>query len=412
MSRSALVVVVALLAPACTQSSVGDDIGDDGGGGGGGGGSGSVELTLSDLEPGWLVHTTRVSEASTTETTQVSDGTSITLTGSATDVFVATVTDGDGNLVATHSMQAPCTMGSAHQLHVPGDYATIQAAVDAASPGDTVKVGAGTYHESVVMRPGICLLGAGANKTILDAQGQGINLIDLTNGAGTVVSGFQLRGVGGGDQPQCNADIFNCSGDWYRAAIYVSLPGILDPAASPPPIVTNNVFVDNDIALMLYFHGLGVIRNNVFVDNRHALVANHFQDRSLVANNVFYGNTGTAIANQAAYLDIVDNIIARSGIATRFEYIQTGWIHCNLFFENSVLIDEPYTDPPTRYTLGTDGNIEADPHFVNPSTYDFHLGNGSPGHNHGCYETAAFEPDGSRFDIGAYGGPLAAATSL
>ena len=68
---------------------------------------------------------------------------------------------------------------------------------------------------------------------------------------------------------------------------------------------------------MLYFQGLAIVRNNVFVENQHALIANHFQGRSLVANNVFWGNTGIAIGNQAAYLDLVDNIVARSGVATR-----------------------------------------------------------------------------------------------
>lgn len=71
-------------------------------------------------------------------------------------------------------------------INVPGDYATIHAAVQAAAPGDIVQVAAGTYtdctHETegpgstpacVIMRPGVTLRGAGQDATIIDVQGLG-----------------------------------------------------------------------------------------------------------------------------------------------------------------------------------------------------------------------------------------------
>src|SRR6185436_2222975 len=144
----------------------------------------------------------------------------ITLVGTSTDVFVATVTTPDGNLIATLAMKAPCTMAASRQLQVPGDYPTIQAAVDAAGPGDTVKVAAGTYTESVQMRPGVCLLGSGARRTILDARGEGRTLVDLTKAPGGVVAGFTMRGVA--PKPGCaSTDPFDCSGNWYTAGVYL-----------------------------------------------------------------------------------------------------------------------------------------------------------------------------------------------
>ncbi|HEX8113467.1 MAG TPA: NosD domain-containing protein [Kofleriaceae bacterium] len=361
----------------------------------------SIQVTVDGLEPGWLVTTSRLTDGSApSDTTQVSDGSSIALTGTASDVFVAVVTDGTGNLVATHAMAAPCTMARSRQLRVPGEFSTIQAAVDAARPGDTVAVGPGTYTESVTLRPGVCLVGSGPARTVLDAGGAPRTLIDLTDAPGSMVAGFTLRGV---TMPSgcASTDPFTCSGNWYRAGIFLGGTAWRDPTQDAPPMILGNVFEDNDIGVMLYWRGVAVIRNNVFVGNRSGFVANHFQSRTLIANNVFLDNTELAIGNQAAFLDIIENVIAGSQLGIRFEFVQTGFIRCNLFFDNGADSNEP------RFALGRDGNLGGDPAFVDPGAHDFHLRPGSPGIDAGCHGDT-FDPDGTPQDIGAYGGPLAA----
>lgn len=369
----------------------------------------TLEIALDHLEPGWRVTTTRSLEQSApTEVTQIADGTPMRIVGSAADVFIVTVTDASGALLATHAMHSPCTMAASRQLHVPHEFATIQAAIDAAQQGDTVKVHAGTYTESVTMRPGVCLLGSGAKRTILDAKGEARTLVDLTSAPGSVVSGFTLRGTVQEEGCARPENPFACSGDWYRAAIYVGGETWDDPTHDAPPLIINNVFEENDIGVMFYWRSNGVVRNNVFVSNTKGFIANHFQDRALVANNVFYNNAELAIGNQSAYLDIVDNIIAGSAVAVRFQYIQTGHIRCNLFWDNSVL-QADYPDAPPRFEIGKDGNIEAAPKFLGDG--DFRLQPGSPAINAGCHRGAK-EADDSLPDLGVFGGPLGASIDL
>ena len=50
-------------------------------------------------------------------------------------------------------------------------FPTIQQGINAAAAGDVVQVAAGTYNESLIMRDGVSVVGAGPDVTILDASG-------------------------------------------------------------------------------------------------------------------------------------------------------------------------------------------------------------------------------------------------
>src|SRR5918994_1107816 len=71
------------------------------------------------------------------------------------------------------------------RLHVPGDYDTIQAAVDAAEPGDLVLIEPGVYEESVsVTTPELTVRGTDRNEVILDGGFELDNGIRVTGAAG------------------------------------------------------------------------------------------------------------------------------------------------------------------------------------------------------------------------------------
>lgn len=105
--------------------------------------------------------------------------------------------------------------------HIPADFSTIQAGLNAAASGDTVLVQPGTYVENINWPQvnGIKLISAGdSSNTIIDGNQTGRvitmesgGLVDTT----TVVQGFTLR---------------NAAGEWYGGGIYcdASSPSIRD----------------------------------------------------------------------------------------------------------------------------------------------------------------------------------------
>ncbi|MDC0746166.1 NosD domain-containing protein [Polyangium mundeleinium] len=337
------------------------------------------------------------------------DKSSITLPLAQAGALSFSVLGTQGTLFESHGASSYCLppigKGVPEVLEVPTAFATIQAAIDAAAPGDRVYVHPGTYHEHLRLRSGVRLVGAGAFQTILDGDGLLQNLIDFTGAEDVVVRGFTLRNVGQGEGCGQPDDPFACSGDWYRAAIYGDGHGSsADTFGEPGPCaetsiqVTQNIIEGNDIGVMLYFHARGIVHNNLFLGNRVAFAGNHLQDYALLANNVFYDNPQLSIGSQAAYLDILNNIVVKSSFGVDHEAVQTGRIRCNVFFD----VDEV----GERVVLGKDGNVILDPAFPSPDDNDFRLGVDLGAAGLGCPIEGLHNMENASPEPGAFGGAM------
>ncbi len=87
-------------------------------------------------------------------------------------------------------------------------FQSIQAAINAASPGSTISIGPGTYQESITLRAGVSLRGAGAAQTILRGNGAlpvilaaggnigrttVVEVLSVTHGGGSSGGGILVR---------------------------------------------------------------------------------------------------------------------------------------------------------------------------------------------------------------------------
>lgn len=89
----------------------------------------------------------------------------------------------------------------ATSVEVPGDYATIQLAIWAVSPGDTILVSAGVYSENLILADGIVIRSvSGPAVTTIDGGGVDV-VLTFMSVSGASVEGFTLQGGSGGVNP-------------------------------------------------------------------------------------------------------------------------------------------------------------------------------------------------------------------
>ncbi|MFD5782222.1 nitrous oxide reductase family maturation protein NosD [Streptomyces sp. NPDC126933] len=205
---------------------------------------------------------------------------------------------------------APSTAAGSHTVR-PGE--SIQKAVDAARPGDTIVISPGTYRESVlVTKPGLILKGAGTKTVIVPAAasaraanacakagngicvlGKGTKTVDRVRISSLTVSGFKKNGIWASrtDRLSVRQVISEKNGVWGIAQERSTRGVFRDNTArdnGDSGIVIANV-VDSEGGAT-DTRG-AVIRDNQLTGNRIGVTVRRVRHLSVQGNN-FTGNCG------------------------------------------------------------------------------------------------------------------------
>jgi uncharacterized repeat protein (TIGR01451 family) len=188
------------------------------------------------------------------------------------------------------------------------DYETIQAALDGATDGDAILVGAGTYLENVNVNKSVTLQGAGPDSTIIDGNAAGpvlrlvdkptvtINDLTITNGSGSGIYGFT------------GALMLNrCVLSHNHTESYGGAISLINYTLT----LNDTTFVSNTCK---YFGG-GVtaflsdvtIRNSHFISNTRGAIYHVDQSTLTISGSTFRDNTGLGGIFGTAPMTITDS---------------------------------------------------------------------------------------------------------
>ncbi len=346
-----------------------------------------------------------------------------------------------------------------------GDFDTISAAISAADDGDLIHVLPCTYRESIDFLGKALRIVAteGPEDTVVDARNGAVVRAVNGEGTGTSLEGFTLTGGGDSAEAAVYVDfaslrlediVLDGNGGWatiYGASADIELAGVTftdnRPSYGISIYMSRGGLVATELALdcgsatvgVYLGHGSGMIdRSDISCRGGNATQWEHAVGH--VQRSTLLGNV--AIVHEDDHYDdfvnltntLVDGAVSVTyGSATVRNSIVTGGItfttvYLSTTVEGSVIeggycgITADTTDFTVRNTLfwdntanacgllpdpvGTNDNLQEDPLFVDPGAGDWTLGSGSPGVDAGPDASGYADVDGSRNDIGVYGGPF------
>lgn len=183
-------------------------------------------------------------------------------------------------------------------------YSTIQEAINAASPGDTLSVHEGIYNENVVVNKSLSLIGQNKTTTIIDGGGSG-DVVLVTAGR-VAVKGFTVRnGVSGINVKYSNNSVFSenivanntergilVSNSWNSTVSFNEVYGTFPFGYGIHANVSINAVIAGNIVHDNYYDGVGLLRSN----------------SSLIAGNDVFSNTLYNVWVSYSY----DNLVYRN----------------------------------------------------------------------------------------------------
>lgn len=328
----------------------------------------------------------------------------------------------------------------ADTLLVPNYYLTIQEAIRASNPGDTIIVASGVhrlYSGNIrITNKDLTLKSeSGAEKTIIEGRGNS-SVISIVEHSHAVIDGFTITSVYDPDAKAIKGGGIYCAPSSFPIIINNVITennavfgGGIFCAHSSSPNITNNVISKNKAIRfgggIFSYRASPNIVNNSIVDNEAPNSGGGIfcgRDSSRISNNIIWKNkakTGGGISGDRSFCTIINNTITRNFAAYGGGIFFDGGsirIMNTILWENEDDLYSALFTPASRPDhsdvgdgdfRGVNGNISMDPLFMNPENGDFRLQPDSPCIDAGNPNPIYDDPDGSINDMGAYGGPKA-----
>ena len=168
----------------------------------------------------------------------------------------------------------------------PGNYSTIQSAINATNPGDIIYVYSGTYYENVVVNKfNITLVGENKDTTIIDG-GYSEDVVRVSSG-GVTISGFTMQNSGSSAY-DAGISLFDSNENIITGNILLNnINGIiLHTYCTNNKVMGNNAYLNNQYGLLLFFSSNNIITNNNASNNNGIGIALYGSDNNIITGNI------------------------------------------------------------------------------------------------------------------------------
>ena len=193
-----------------------------------------------------------------------------------------------------------------------GDYRAIQPALDAARPGDTVLVRAGTYTEDVRLRQGVTLCGEGHEQTrVVAAVGNALWAQDV---ADVVVR--DLSADGAGKSEHCAVWIASSSVTILGCVVSGAVHSGIEAKGSGQLVLRDSTIRGNQQdGVLIYQEAGALLEHNTLAENGLHGIEVKSRGRVTARENTIRGNqqTGAFIYDEGEAL-LEHNILAENGL--------------------------------------------------------------------------------------------------
>jgi len=189
-------------------------------------------------------------------------------------------------------------------IYVPGNYPTIQDAVNNANSGDIIEVAPDIYYEHVVIPDtlsSLTLMGTNPATTIIDGTANGTVLrLDASQ---VNITGFTIRNAG---------------------ADYNAIASERDMSTNDYHIITNNIITTSKTGVYLFQSDRNTIENNTFFNNSVYGILVNTADRNDITNNIISESAYGIGMIYSTINTITDNVISQTSYSIYLSSSSTG----------------------------------------------------------------------------------------
>ena len=330
-------------------------------------------------------------------------------------------------------------------IMVPSEYPTIQEAIDVAKQNDSIFVSPGRYIENINFKGKNVKVRSteGISNTVIDGDGKG-STVTFNGGESetTILDGFTIIN-GSKSGILCDSSSSPTLQNLRITNSHSSYGGGIGCLNNSSPFINNVTLIGNNAS---YGGGIYCWNNssphlrNVRITGNFATVGGGLSCSSSsnpLLENVLIVQNSAAYGGGVEILFLSSPIFKNVTIANNTSALSLGGMYCNVSLDpkliNTIVWNNPLAavyfetiNTPNSITVsysdieggrngikdnnhGTvnwlNGNINSNPLFQNPDAGDFRLQLASPCINKGDSSAIYNDYDGSRNDMGAYGGP-------